>query len=195
MADDGIAAMIRAALDDAARVKAALSAACAEPLREAVDMCVAALRAGGCIWFIGNGGSAADAQHFAAELEGRFRRDRRPYRAMALSVNSSTLTAVGNDLGFENVFARQVEAHVQKGDILVAISTSGRSPNILRAAEAARRQGAWVIAMTGRSGGALAGLAHIALCAPADETPRIQECHTTLGHVLCQAVEDVMSGE
>ena len=151
-------------------------------------------RQGGKVLFCGNGGSAADAQHIAAELSGRFYTDRPPLFAEALHVNSSYVTAVANDYGYEQVFARMVEAAGRPGDMLVAISTSGNSPSILRAAEKARAQGMPVIGFTGATGGQLAGSCDVLLNVPSGDTPRIQEAHILIGHILCEIVEKELFG-
>jgi D-sedoheptulose 7-phosphate isomerase len=190
-AADGI---IRRRLEEAARVKAALPDACARDLAQAVEAVLRALRAGRRVFLFGNGGSAADAQHIAAELEGRFYRNRPPLPVQALTTNTSLLTAVGNDLGFDEIFSRQVEAYVREGDVVIALSTSGRSPNVLKAVRAARERKAVVVAMTGGDGGPLKGLADIVLLAPSKDVARIQECHTTLGHILCETVEAASFG-
>lgn len=150
------------------------------------------LRRGGKLLFLGNGGSAADAQHLAAEFVNRFLVNRKALAALALTTDSSVLTSIGNDLGMEQVFSRQVEALARPGDLVVAISTSGNSPNVLRAVEAARRLGCGTIGLTGGSGGALAGAVDEAFVVPSQETPRIQETHITLGHALCALVEDLL---
>lgn len=152
------------------------------------------LRAGGKLLFFGNGGSAADAQHLAAEFVNRFLRDRGALAAVALTTDTSALTSIGNDLGFDQVFARQVEALARPGDLVVAISTSGRSPNVLRGVEAARRLGCATVGLTGGSGGPLAKAVDEAFIVPSTETPRIQETHITLGHALCAAVDEVLLG-
>jgi len=146
-------------------------------------------RQGGKVLFCGNGGSAADAQHIAAELSGRFYTDRPPLYAEALHVNSSYVTAVANDYGYDHVFSRMVEAAGRRGDVLVAISTSGNSPGILAAAEKARQIGMTVIGMTGATGGKLAAHCDLLLNVPATDTPRIQEVHILIGHILCEIVE------
>ncbi|MCK4594250.1 D-sedoheptulose 7-phosphate isomerase [bacterium] len=151
---------------------------------------IESLRAGGKVILCGNGGSAADAQHIAAELVGRFETERRPLPALALSTNTSNLTAIGNDYGFEEVFARQVRALGDSGDVLIAISTSGNSPNVLRAVEAARELKIKVVAFAGRDGGKLAPMADVALVIPALRTCRIQEGHITCGHVICRLVDE-----
>lgn len=152
----------------------------------------ACLRAGGTVAFAGNGGSAAQAQHFAGELAGRFLRDRRAYRAVALTTDTSVLTAVANDFGFEEIFARQVEALLEAGDMLIAMSTSGNSPNILRAVEQAKRQDVKTIGMTGSEGGRLKDAADWCICVPEFSTPKIQEAHLVIGHIICELVEEAM---
>ena len=141
------------------------------------------------IYFCGNGGSAADAQHLAAELSGRFEVDRPPLFAEALHVNTSYLTAVANDYGYDKVYERAVRAFLQKGDMLVALSTSGRSPNILNAAKTAQENGAIVVALTGQAENPLQAVSDICLAVPSQRTARIQEMHMLLGHLFCQAVE------
>ena len=158
----------------------------------AVELCVESLRAGGKVMFAGNGGSAADAQHWAGELVSRFYYDRPGLAAIALTTDSSILTAIGNDYGYDYTFARQVEALGREGDVLVAISTSGNSGNILRAADAARARGVAVVGFTGASGGKLADCSRICLRVPSSETPRIQEGHEFLGHMLCAMIEREM---
>ncbi len=161
----------------------------------AAQMLVNTYQNGGKALFCGNGGSAADAQHLAAELSGRFYSDRPPLYAEALHVNSSYLTAVANDYGYDAVFARMVQAAGQPGDVLVALSTSGNSPNILKAIEMAKEKGMTVLGFTGLSGGKMASLCDILLNVPSSDTPRIQESHILIGHIICQWVEEVMFGE
>jgi D-sedoheptulose 7-phosphate isomerase len=161
----------------------------------AAQACIMALRGGGKLLTCGNGGSAADAQHFAAELTGRYRRERRPLPALALTTDSSALTCIGNDYAFEEVFARQAQALVQPGDVLVGITTSGNSKNIIRALQVARERGAVTIALTGEAGGQAAELADIALKAPSDRTAHIQEMHILLIHVLCETIDDAFVQE
>jgi D-sedoheptulose 7-phosphate isomerase len=179
----------QALLHDAARSMAKLETRAARALAEAAEAVLAALESGGTIYFCGNGGSAADAQHLAAELSGRYLMDRPALPAVALSTNSSAVTAIGNDFGFDRAFSRQLEGLGTPGDVLVAISTSGNSPNVLRAAETARARGMVVVGMTGARGGKLARRADVVLAAPSDSTPRIQEGHIALGHALCELVE------
>ncbi|AFZ65656.1 D-sedoheptulose 7-phosphate isomerase [Deinococcus peraridilitoris] len=156
----------------------------------AARACIEALRGGGKLLTCGNGGSAADAQHFAAELTGRYRRERRPLPALALTTDSSALTCIGNDYAFEDVFARQVRALVQQGDVLIGITTSGNSANVVRALQAGREQGAITIALTGEGGGQAANHADITLRAPSDRTAHIQEMHILMIHVLCETIDD-----
>lgn len=158
-------------------------------LEEVAETMAEAFRTGNKVLFCGNGGSAADAQHIAAELSGRFYYDRPPLFAEALHVNSSFVTAVANDYAFEQVYARAVEAMGRPGDVLVGISTSGNSPNVIRAVEKAKDLGMKTVAMTGSSGGKLAQLCEILLNVPSDSTPRIQEVHILMGHLLCESVE------
>jgi D-sedoheptulose 7-phosphate isomerase len=160
-----------------------------EPFLDAAKRCESALSSGGKILFCGNGGSAADAQHAAAELTGRFRREREALAAIALTTDSSALTAIGNDYGFHAIFSRQVEALGLAGDVLIAISTSGNSTNILNAVEKAAEIGIQTVGFTGSDGGRLAKLADVALIVPAVETERIQEVHIFLLHCLCAAIE------
>ena len=164
--------------------------ALASDVSRAVDLIYASLAAGGHLFLAGNGGSAADAQHIAAELTGRFFRERQPIRAMALHGNSSALTAIGNDYGYEHVFARELTAHARPGDVLLGISTSGNSGNILRAIEAARACKVGVIGLTGDSGGKMKSVCDLCICAPSKSTPRIQEMHITIGHAMCEILEE-----
>jgi D-sedoheptulose 7-phosphate isomerase len=163
-----------------------------ERVAQAAMQIVKSLRASGKVLFFGNGGSAADAQHLAAEFTGRYLKERRALPALALHGNSSAVTAIGNDYGFEFVFARQMEALGQAGDVAVGISTSGNSPNVLRALEVARSKGIYTVTLTGASGGAMKKLADCALCIPSEETPRIQECHILAGHIICEIAEEML---
>lgn len=162
-------------------------------LARAAEAMVTALRQGRKILVFGNGGSAADAQHFVAELVGRYLVERRAWPALALSTDTSILTALGNDYGFERVFARQIEAHGQAGDIALGITTSGNSPNVVRALEEANRRGLVTMALTGR-GGEAGRMASIHLAVDDDRTPRIQEVHITMLHILCEWVEEELNG-
>lgn len=153
------------------------------------------LRNGGKIHFCGNGGSAADAQHLAAELSGRFYFDRAPLNAEALHCNTSYLTAVGNDYGYDLIFSRLLKGTARKGDVIVGISTSGNSKNIINAFEVAREMGISIIAMTGETGGKMKDYADVLLNVPSKDTPRIQECHILIGHIICELVETEMFGK
>ena len=166
-----------------------------ENFEYASDACLKTYLNQGKILIAGNGGSAADAQHFAGELVSRFNFDRPPLSATALTTDSSILTAIGNDYGYENVFARQIQAHGRIGDVFIAISTSGNSPNILKAIEAAKSIGLVVIGLTGRSGGKMKDMCDVCLCAPSDSTPRIQECHLFFEHTLCACIEESLFGD
>jgi len=158
-------------------------------VEKAIELIVRQFQEGHRLWLCGNGGSAADAQHIAAELSGRYKYDRKPLPAEALTVNTSYLTAVANDYDFSMVFSRLVEAHGRKGDVLVAISTSGNSPNVVGAARVAKDLGLYIVGMTGRQGGKLATFCDILLNVPSDNTPRIQEAHIMLGHIICEEIE------
>ena len=159
------------------------------------EVLIESLRAGHKLLLFGNGGSAADAQHIAAEFVGRFAFDRPALPALALSVNTSVVTAIGNDYGFDQVFSRQIEALGHRGDVAIGISTSGNSPNVLQGLITARKLGLHTVAFTGGSGGKLMGAADHYICAPSKETPRIQECHILIGHVISQLVEQAIFHE
>lgn len=156
------------------------------------DACIKCLQHGGKIMLAGNGGSAADAQHIAGELVSRFAFDRPGLPAIALTTDSSILTAIGNDYGYEKLFARQLQAHGNKGDVLIGYSTSGRSPNILRAFEEARSRSVVCIGLTGNRGGPMRELCDYLLEVPSSDTPKIQEGHLVLGHILCGLIENVI---
>jgi D-sedoheptulose 7-phosphate isomerase len=175
----------------------ALSAVCAtsypDKVQQAIDLLVERLSEGNKLLVCGNGGSAADAMHIAAELVGRFLRDRRPLPALALSANPAILTALSNDYSYESVFSRQVEALAVAGDVVWGISTSGNSRNVVEALRSARALGAWTIGMTGEAGGAVGEHSDVLLAAPVSATPRIQEIHLVTYHVICEAVEAAVS--
>jgi D-sedoheptulose 7-phosphate isomerase len=154
-----------------------------------VGACVTSIRGGGKLMLFGNGGSAADAQHVAAELIGRFQRERAAFAAVALTTDTSVLTSVGNDYAYDRIFARQVEGLARPGDVALGISTSGASPNVVAALEAARSLGVKTIALTGRDGGAVSRAAAIHINVPSDSAARVQEVHRTLLHVICDIVE------
>lgn len=175
-------------LDEHRRLFAVLDAL-DEPVRAGAAMLTASLRNGGKIMFCGNGGSAADSQHLAAELTGRFIADRRPLAALALSTDSSALTCIANDYAFDQVFARQVQALGRPGDSLVAISTSGNSANVLAAVAAAQALGLHTLGLLGRDGGRLRERCSISVVVPSESTARIQEAHILIGHTLCGLIE------
>jgi len=154
----------------------------------------AALKHGRKIIFFGNGGSAADAQHLAAELVVRLQRNRAGLAAISLATNASILTAAGNDFGFENIFARQIESLAAEGDVVVALSTSGNSPNVLRGADAGQARRAFVVGMTGETGGKLAGKVDLLIDVPSRNAQRIQEAHITVGHIVCGLIEEICCG-
>jgi D-sedoheptulose 7-phosphate isomerase len=159
------------------------------------EILIDTLGAGNKVLLFGNGGSAADAQHIAAEFVGRFAFDRPALPALALSVNTSCVTAIGNDYGFDVVFSRQIEALARSGDVAIGISTSGQSPNVLRAMATAKKMGLHTVALAGSTGGALAGAVDYCICAPSTETPRIQECHILIGHIISELVEQTIFHE
>lgn len=165
---------------------------CTEDLEKFADLCANALENGNKILLCGNGGSASDAQHIAAEFVGRFVKDRRPLPSIALTTDTSILTAVGNDYGYDDVFSRQVEGLGVKGDVLIAISTSGGSPNVMKAVESAKEKGIHTICVSGKSGGTLKDVCDMSFVVPVQETARIQECHIMLLHILCGLVEAKM---
>ncbi|WP_448208329.1 D-sedoheptulose 7-phosphate isomerase [Azospirillum sp. sgz302134] len=164
----------------------------ADEVAAAAGLMIEGLRAGGKVLFCGNGGSAADAQHLAAELTGRYLRDRPPLAAVALTVDTSALTAIANDYSYDEVFARQVRGLGRAGDVLVGISTSGNSRNVVAALEAARALGLRTIGLTGAAGGRMKELCDVCLCVPSTDTPRIQEMHIAAGHMLCELVENAL---
>lgn len=164
-------------------------------LETIAEVCVDSLHSNGKIMFCGNGGSAADSQHLAGELVSRLNFDRPGLAAVALTTDSAVMTAVGNDYGYEQLFARQIEALGREGDVLVAASTSGNSPNVLEALKAAREKGIATVGLTGNDGGEMTGLCDYLIIIPSRETPKIQEGHIVLGHVLCGLIETTMFAE
>ena len=176
-------------LDDAVALHQRVRAQSLEAVARAADLITSSYRAGGKVLVFGNGGSAADAQHFAAELVGRFERDRPGMAALALTTDACVLTSVANDYGFERIFARQIEALGRAGDVAVAISTSGGSANVIEAVREAVSRGLHTVALTGRDGGALGGMVQVHINVPHDTTCRIQEVHMTLLHAICEIVE------
>ncbi len=184
---------IRRQLNESAQVKQSFSAELIQRIAAFAEKSSATLRAGGKIVFFGNGGSAADALHLSAELVVRLRAERPGLAALALTTNPSVLTAAGNDYGFERIFSRRIESLVEAKDVVVALSTSGTSPNIVRGAEAARERGAFLVALTGVTGGKLAPLAVLRLNVPSTDPQRIQESHITVGHIACALIEKQVS--
>jgi len=182
---------IRRQLEESARVKQSFSGELIVRIAQFAEKSAAALRGGGKLVFFGNGGSAADALHLAAELVVRLRTERPGLAALALTTNPSVLTAAGNDYGFERIFSRQIESLVARQDILVALSTSGNSPNVIRGLEAGRARGAYLVAFTGETGGHLAGKVDLLLNVPSEDAQRIQECHITIGHIGCSLIEEL----
>ena len=180
---------IRGQLLESAKVKESFSEELVRRIADFAEAAAKAIRAGGKIVFFGNGGSAADAQHLAAELVVRLGRSRPSIPALSLATNASVLTAAGNDLGFEFIFSRQIESMVSEKDVLVALSTSGNSPNILRGAEAGRARRAFVVGITGATGGELATKVDLLLNVPSQNAQRIQEAHITIGHIVCGLIE------
>ena len=163
-------------------------------IAELAQRCAASIERGGKILLAGNGGSAADAQHIAAELVGRFKLERRPLAAIALTTDTSLLTAVGNDYGFDAVFARQVRGLGRAGDVFIGISTSGNSPNVLQAIKACRELDVTAVGLTGASGGKMANRCDLLLTVPSSDTPRVQESHILIGHIVCQLVDEILFG-
>ncbi len=185
--------ILRRNIERSIEVHSRLIDSCLPQLSTAADALVSAYTSGHKAIFFGNGGSAADAQHLAAEFVGRYLREREPLPALALNANSSAITAIGNDYGYEQVFARQLAALAGPGDVAVGISTSGNSANVVEAVLQARKMGLFTIALTGASGGRLRDLVDVLIAAPSSETPRIQECHILFGHALCDAVEQAVA--
>jgi D-sedoheptulose 7-phosphate isomerase len=185
---------VLAALQESARAKIDLSPLEAGKIAMAAAMLVDAFRRGNKVILFGNGGSAADAQHIAAELVGKFGKVRAALPALALSVNTSVITSISNDVEYAAVFSRQVEAFAARGDVVIGISTSGRSPSVLEGIRAARSKGAHTIGMTGLLGEPLRKAVELCLTAPSQKTPRIQEVHITMGHIICELVEERLFG-
>ena len=193
-----LADRIQQQFQDSAQAKLAAATAMTAAIEAAVRKMVVCLKAGGKVMACGNGGSAADSQHFAAELINRFEKERPPLAAMALTTDTSTLTSIANDYRYEDVFAKQIQALGRAGDMLLAISTSGNSPNVIEAIHAAHARGVSVVALTGRSGGKIAtllGADDIHLCVPAERTARIQEVHLLTIHCLCDGIDALILGE
>ncbi len=187
---DEIAIQLQESID----TKKALLSTNLDVIREVADIIVKAFKNNHRLYLIGNGGSAADAQHIAGELIGRFKMNRRPLPAVALTTDTSIITALANDFGYDTCFARQVEALAASGDVLLAFSTSGHSKGILNAVQIAKNLGAVTIGFTGKDGGLLKNAVDICLKIPSNNTPRIQECHITVGHIVCSIVERELFG-
>ena len=185
---------IRRQLEESARVRQGFSDELVGRIAQFSEKSAAALRTGGKLVFFGNGGSAADALHLAAELVVRLRAERKGLAALALTTNPSVLTAAGNDYGFENIFSRQIESLVAPQDVLIALSTSGNSPNIVHGVETGRACGAYLVGFTGETGGALAGKVNLLLNVPSRDPQRIQEAHITIGHIACSLIEKLVAG-
>ncbi len=191
----GVEAMIKGAIEAHKAMVAVLEGEGVWQIAAGAEMIIECLEKGGTVYICGNGGSAADSQHIAAELVGRFARERKGLRAVALTTDSSALTSISNDYGFENVFARQVEGLVRKGDVLWAISTSGGSRNVVAAAKLAREMGAKVLGFTGREASILEELCDVCFCAGNESTARSQEIHTLAYHIICDIVEERFAGQ
>ena len=181
---------IKEFLYESAEVKKAVADTLADKILEAINMTRASFQKGGKLLLMGNGGSAADAQHIAAEFVGRYKKERRPVAALALTVDTSILTCVGNDYGYDNVFSRQVEALAQKGDVVIGISTSGNSENVIRGVDKAREIGAKTIGLLGNQSGKLKDKVDLAIVVPSKNTARIQEAHITIGHIICEILDE-----
>jgi D-sedoheptulose 7-phosphate isomerase len=185
--------ILRKNIESSIQVHALLLEACLPAMAVAADALIAAYRGGRKALFFGNGGSAADAQHLAAEFLGRYLIERRPLPALALHTDTSAVTSIANDYGYEHVFSRQIQGLGIAGDVAVGISTSGNSPNILEGLRVAHEMGLYTIGLTGAGGGSMRELVDVLIAAPSSETPRIQECHILVGHALCDAVEQAIA--
>jgi D-sedoheptulose 7-phosphate isomerase len=186
------ASMALSAIRKSIETKERVATECLADIIEMAHIMITALQKGRKLVFFGNGGSAADAQHISAELVGKFKRMRPPLRASALTTNTSVLTAIGNDIGFDEIFSRQVHATVEPEDVAVGITTSGRSVNVMKGLEEARRIGAKTIALTGSGGRRLGSLCDHRVIVPSDDTQRIQECHIMIGHIVCELIDETL---
>jgi len=186
---------IKESLLESAELKRTVAETMADGIEKAIEAIRSDLKSGKKVLLMGNGGSAADAQHIAGELVGRFKKERKAIPAISLSTDTSILTAIGNDYGFEKVFERQIEALGNKGDVVIGISTSGNSENVYRAMKLAKKMGLTTIGLLGNDGGKIKNLSDIALVVPSKNTPRIQETHITIGHIICEGVERIISNE
>ena len=192
---DILAGEIVKILEECISIKRAMAENNVNEIKHVAELIIGAYKNGGKLILMGNGGSAADAQHIACELVGQFKLKRKAFPAIALTTNTSTLTAIANDYGYSEVFSRQVEALVTRKDVVIGISTSGDSPNVVKAIEAAKIKGAITIGLTGGDGGRLAKVADFTLRVPSHSTPRIQEMHITIGHIICELVEKELTGD
>lgn len=183
---------IKEILEESISVKKDLIVSQVDPIEKAAQAIIKALKAGGKVIIFGNGGSAADSQHIAAELVGRFLKERKGLPAVALTTNTSILTAIANDYSYDDVFSRQIDAIASKNDVVIGISTSGKAANVIKAVELANKKGLDTIALTGCDGGGLAKIASISIIVPSRSTPRIQESHVAVGHILCQMAEEAL---
>jgi len=198
MESASLEARVASHFDDSARLKVDAAKLLSAPVARGIELMAASLKAGGKILACGNGGSAADAQHFAAELVNRFERERPPLAGLALTTDSSTLTSIGNDYSYEQVFEKQLRALGRKGDVLLAISTSGNSANVIAAMRAARELGLRIVALTGNGGGKMAALlaaGDVHVCVPHKRTMRIQEVHLLALHCLCDGIDTLLFGD
>jgi D-sedoheptulose 7-phosphate isomerase len=186
--------ILRSNIERSIEVHSKLIGACLPAITAAANALISAYRSGHKALFFGNGGSSTDAQHLAAEFLGRYLRDRSPMPAVALADNNAAVTSIANDYGYEHIFSRQLQALAGPGDIAVAISTSGKSKNVIEGVLTARKLGIYTIGMTGASGGQMRGLVDTLIAVPSEETPRIQECHILVSHALCDAVESAIAG-
>ena len=182
--------MIENIIEEHNKVIEEMKKRCLDDIEFVAKACCRALANGNTIFFCGNGGSAADAQHIAAELSGRYKSERRGLAGIALTTDTSVLTAVGNDFGFDRIFDRQVEALAREGDVLIGISTSGHSKNVVRALSLARNMGCRTIGLSGRDGGVMNEFCDVNIVVPSNDTPRIQEMHIMIGHIICQAIDE-----
>jgi len=183
---------IEGIIEESIAVKKSLLKSQSGAIEKAAEAMISTLKSGGKIIIFGNGGSAADSQHIAAELVGRFLKERKGLPAIALTTNTSILTAIANDYSYNQVFSRQVDAVAQENDVVIGISTSGKAANVIEAVELANKKGLVTIALTGADGGGLAKVARISIIVPSGSTPRIQEAHVTIEHIVCQLVEDAL---
>ena len=195
MADNRLLTRIAEELAESCRVKQSFTPELKSQIIQLAERMAATLASGGTIYWMGNGGSAADAQHLAAELVGKLQRIRKALAAVSLTTNTSLLTAIANDTSYEEVFARQVEALVRPGDVLIGLSTSGNSQNVVRALQVGREKKALTVGWTGEPGGRVAKVAELCMRVPSKDTQRIQEAHITIGHILCGIVEDLLEGD